>query len=58
LTPRIAKALKKDGVAILEIGEGQADDVRAILAGTELECRRVVPDLAGIPRGIVAGRSK
>ena len=58
LASQIAKALKRDGVAFLEMGEGQAESVRAILAGAGLMVHRVVPDLAGIPRCIVVGLLK
>ena len=58
LAPRIAEALKGDGVAFLEIGEGQVKSVQSILAASGLECRRVVPDLAGTPRCVVAGLPK
>ncbi len=58
LAPQIAKALKRDGVAFLEIGEGQGDSVRRILASAGVETYRIVPDLAGIPRCVVAGLPK
>jgi release factor glutamine methyltransferase len=54
LAPRIAKCLKSDGVAFVEIGEGQGERAQEILATAGLETRRVVPDLVGIPRCIVA----
>jgi release factor glutamine methyltransferase len=58
LAPRIAEVLKPDGVAILEIGEGQGNDVRKILADAGLETGRIAADLAGIPRCVVARLSK
>jgi release factor glutamine methyltransferase len=58
LAPQIAKALKEQGVAFLEIGEDQGHSVEAILAAAGLETRHIVPDLAGIPRCIVAGLPK
>jgi release factor glutamine methyltransferase len=58
LAPQVAKALKTRGVAFLEIGEGQGESVRTILAAAGLETRRIVPDLAGIPRCVVAGLPK
>jgi release factor glutamine methyltransferase len=55
LAPQIAERLKMDGVALLEIGEGQGESVREILGAAGLGTRRIVPDLAGIPRCVVAG---
>jgi len=37
-----------------EIGQGQHDAVAAILAGAGMAVEAVVPDLAGIPRCVVA----
>ena len=58
LAPRIAKTLKRDGVALLEIGHGQDEAVQAMLLAAGLEVRRIVADLAGIPRCVVAGFPK
>ena len=58
LAPQIAGALKPDGLAFLEIGKGQAESVQPILAGAGLKVRRIVPDLAGIPRCVVVGLSE
>jgi release factor glutamine methyltransferase len=57
LVPAAGRALKPGGWLVMEIGRGQAADVSAIVAGlTELALVRVAPDLAGIPRVIVACR--
>jgi hypothetical protein len=43
---------------MMEIGAGQADPVRALIEGTPgLAWRHVTPDLAGIPRVVVARRA-
>jgi len=54
LAPAIAARLKPQGRAFLEIGAGQSEAVSAILAANGLETMRIAPDLAGIPRCIVA----
>lgn len=48
--------LKSEGRAFLEIGAGQEAEVRVLLEASALEIVHVAPDLAGIPRCIVAGR--
>ena len=53
LAPIIAKRLKPDGKALLEIGQGQEGKVPSIMAAAGLETLRVHPDLAGIPRCVV-----
>jgi release factor glutamine methyltransferase len=59
MAPGIAGALKSEGAAFLEIGAGQADEIREILEAAGLNIDRIAPDLAGIPRCVVArpGRS-
>lgn len=54
LAPRIARTLRQDGVAFLEIGAGQSEDVKDVLENSGLKVERVVKDLAGIGRCIVA----
>ncbi|HTQ13963.1 MAG TPA: peptide chain release factor N(5)-glutamine methyltransferase [Rhizomicrobium sp.] len=54
LAPLIAARLTPAGTAFLEIGQGQGEAVRAILSGAGLETVRIVPDLSGIPRCVVA----
>ncbi len=58
LAPLAEKGLKPGGFALFEIGEGQAEAIRAIFARDRLETIRVVPDLAGIPRCIVAQKAR
>ena len=57
LAPVAASTLKPGGRTILEIGAGQEAAVRELLLGYRLEIMAVLPDLAGIPRAIVAGRA-
>jgi release factor glutamine methyltransferase len=54
LAPQIARLLKPRGAAFLEIGEGQTDKTREILEAAGLTVNRIAPDLAGIPRCLVA----
>jgi len=56
LGPRIGGLLNPRGRVFLEIGRGQAPAVRSILEAAGLAVLRVVPDLAGIPRCVVAAR--
>ncbi len=57
LAPIIARALKPEGRAFLEIGAGQGDHVRALLEAAGLEILATVPDLSGVPRCVIAGRA-
>jgi release factor glutamine methyltransferase len=57
LVPRIKQTLKQDGTAFLEIGLGQAANVKDILERAGLQVDRIVKDLAGIERCIVARRT-
>ena len=50
LAPRIPRLLKADGLAFLEMGEGQDTAVTEIMAEAGLGTRKIVPDLAGIGR--------
>ncbi|HXL98728.1 MAG TPA: peptide chain release factor N(5)-glutamine methyltransferase [Rhizomicrobium sp.] len=54
LAPIIAARLAPNGRAFLEIGAGQGEAVSAILAANGLETMRIAPDLAGVPRCVVA----
>ena len=56
LAPRIARLLAPSGRALLEIGQGQGDAVATLLAAAGLEVPGIYPDLAGIPRAVVAKR--
>ncbi len=49
----LPRLLAPDGVAALELGVGQADDVAALGRGVGLVVERVAPDLAGVARAIV-----
>ena len=57
LAPRIARLLTPAGTAFLEFGQGQDEDVAAILASAGLEIVKIAADLAGIPRCVVVTRS-
>jgi release factor glutamine methyltransferase len=53
LAPIIARHLKPDGKAFLEIGQGQEGKVPPIMSAAGLETLRAHPDLARIPRCVV-----
>ena len=57
LAPLIAKSLKVKGSALLELGQGQTEQVSAILTVEGLKVARMAADLAGIPRCIVATKA-
>ncbi|HVI50077.1 MAG TPA: peptide chain release factor N(5)-glutamine methyltransferase [Candidatus Sulfotelmatobacter sp.] len=57
LAPDIVRLLAPYGIAALEIGMGQHDDVVAIMAGAGLSLREVRADLAGIGRCLLLARS-
>ena len=54
LAPIIAAQLATGGRAFLEIGQGQEQKVPMILKASGLETTRLAPDLAGIPRVVIA----
>jgi release factor glutamine methyltransferase len=56
LVPELACVLKPSGLAFVEVGAGQAHVVAGILGENGLELHRIAPDLAGIPRCVIAGR--
>jgi len=56
LAPQIARLLAPDGRFFLEIGQGQGDEVAAILARAGLRVRERRRDLAGIER-VIGGES-
>jgi release factor glutamine methyltransferase len=58
LAPLVSSRLEPGGRAFLEIGQGQSEAVTAILAASGLQTVRIAPDLAGIPRCIVARLEK
>jgi release factor glutamine methyltransferase len=57
LLPAATRALAEGGVVVVEIGHGMEGVIREACADAGLEVTRVVPDLAGIPRVVVARRS-
>lgn len=46
--------LKPEGHAVVELGQGQGDDVRAIFDAVGLDVINIVSDLGGVPRALVA----
>ena len=54
LLPQASHALRSGGILFLEIGHDQDGRVRELVHGASLEHLRTVPDLAGIPRIVVA----
>jgi release factor glutamine methyltransferase len=52
LAPLIARLLKPDGMALLEIGRGQEAKVSALMEGQNLSIAAIFTDLAGIERCI------
>jgi release factor glutamine methyltransferase len=57
LAPEAARVLRPGGWLVMEIGDGQADAVRHVIAGTGLlTVERIQPDLQHIPRVVVARR--
>jgi release factor glutamine methyltransferase len=49
----IKRLLRPEGLAFLEIGQGQGDEVPTILAAQGLRTREILTDLAGIKRCVV-----
>ena len=60
ILPSLALCLAPDGIAFLEIGQGQAKAVENLLAEAKLGMDGTVCDLAGIPRCVVvrSGRQR
>jgi release factor glutamine methyltransferase len=50
------RLLRPGGTLVLEVGRGQAEEVSAMCGREGLGALRVVPDLAGTPRVVVAVR--
>jgi len=50
------RLLRPGGTLMLEVGQGQAEEVSSICVREGFHVERVVPDLAGIPRVVVAVR--
>jgi release factor glutamine methyltransferase len=57
LAPAAVPLLRPDGVLAVEVGQGMADEVRGELRAAGLEPPRVVPDMAGIDRVVIARRT-
>jgi release factor glutamine methyltransferase len=56
LVPAARQALKPGGRLLMEIGQGQADAVAALVAEAGFELEGIAPDLQGIPRIVIARR--
>ncbi len=54
LSPHLGPLLEDEGHALLEVGEGQAGPVAEILSRDGLKIRRILRDLGGIRRCIIA----
>lgn len=57
LVPELRRLLATGGRAFIEIGQGQAEQVRALCRAHGLAVTDIVPDLADIPRCLVIGRA-
>ena len=56
LAATAAEGLREGGSLLVEVGQGMADEVGRIYAARGLTLRRVLDDLQGIPRAVVAQR--
>lgn len=56
LAPALARLLAPSGVAVVEVGAGQAEDVKRLLGAEGLVPGAPYPDLAGHPRALPAAR--
>ncbi len=56
LIPDLPRLLRPLGLAVLEVGRGQAGAVAGLLREAGLETVEIRPDLAGIPRAVAARR--
>lgn len=54
LAAAIPDVLTQTGHAVIELGAGQGSEVQAIFESAGMAVLRIVPDLAGIPRALVA----
>lgn len=57
LMPQIQRCLMPDGVAVLELGLGQADDVSQLAKSAGLSVVTIRADLAGVPRAMVINQA-
>lgn len=53
LALQLKPLMKRDGVALFEVGAGQAEEVAKIFADAGLQVKAPVADLAGIPRVVI-----
>lgn len=58
IMPQVSALLSADGVAVFEVGQGQAQAVIALMAAQGLEILGVARDFGGIERSVAAGRKK
>lgn len=56
LLPAAARALRPGGTLVMEIGQGQVEAVEALVGMAGLQWMGARPDLAGIPRVVMARR--
>jgi release factor glutamine methyltransferase len=56
LGPEAERALRPGAALVVEVGAGMAEDVARVLQASGLSMRRVLTDLTGIPRTLVAVR--
>ena len=54
LAPQAAIALRPGGTLLLEVGRGMSNEVVRVCEEAGLRVLRVIPDLQGIPRTVVA----
>lgn len=52
----LGSLLAEDGLAVLELGQGQAEAVSAIMAAAGFAASRAVADLGGVPRALAVRR--
>lgn len=56
LAPAVSRLLAPTGIAVIEMGAGQAQKVAALMAGAGLALRAIRHDLIGVDRCLVLGR--
>jgi release factor glutamine methyltransferase len=56
LAGQAGRLLRPGGTLLLEVGQGQAEAVSSLCVQESFRVERIVPDLAGIPRVVVAVR--
>lgn len=55
LAAAIPDVLTQTGQAVIELGAGQGAEVQSVFESAGMAVLRIVPDLSGIPRALVAG---